>query len=102
MNFPLFALVGTNLITNQMAVFSWCLTASLHCKDFDDYNVLPTVDTIFKDKNCFEYGMWLHSNGPRGHLVYYSVNDIEKLFLYDVAKKERYLKFFGEFFFYER
>ena len=102
MEFPLFAPVGPNSITNQMAVLSWCLTASLHCKCFDNYNGLPIVGAIFKDKNCFEYGMRLHSNGPRGYLVYCPVNNIEEPFLYDVAKKERYLKFFGEEFLYKR
>jgi hypothetical protein len=95
-DFTRFAINGPNSVVNQLAAFSGCLATRLHKSCFKDK---PQIGHVCEDFSVDEYGMELIKFGPGKHVAYCPVNATDP-FLYDIAKKEGYLTFFGEEFCY--
>jgi len=91
-DFSKFAVVGPNSIANQVAGLSGCLTTLLH---YSCFTKKENIGDVCGDPNLLEYGMRLRNIGPDLHTVYCTANSSTP-WLYDVAKDEGYITFFGE------
>jgi hypothetical protein len=103
-NLPKFTLSGPNSISNQVASLSGCVTTLRHDSCFKPEEEIEGNNKVISEGVCtdpatYEFDLQLRSNGPNQHTVFCPVEDSKPL-LYDVAKDNGYLTFFGEEFCY--
>jgi Protein of unknown function (DUF229) len=103
-NFPKFTISGPNSISNQVASMSGCVTTLRHDSCFKpetevEGNQKTRIEGVCYDPITYEFNLQLKSNGPNHHTVFCPVEDA-KPFLFDIAKDNGYLTFFGEEFCY--